>query len=271
MEQYDNESGLIEYYADLPSLNVYTAENGGAYYAFKKPESFMNYLLREGAITAEQRQHYFRGGAIKVDYDDLSVALYKMMYSLAYPGTGKDQFVAKDDVLALSHSRMYREFGLNKNMLGRLLYYFDESMLDFGNENTGSFNSFDAASVLARFSTTDPAQGERRADAVGEIIELCRSGNVDNNRVLDLLQTLVPELSLEERRRAVDKLARISADGEWGDTETAEGVFYLASLITGDEPNPEERIEAAHEMGRAVRGGRPGRRDLARPDGHDRT
>ena len=108
--------------------------------------------------------------------------------------------------------------------------------------------SFDAASVLARFSAADPIVGEERATAVGEIIAQHKSGRTDNARVLDLLHTVAPELSVAERREAADKLAAISADGQWGEAETAEGVFYLASLITGDEPNPGERIEAAHEM-----------------------
>ena len=109
-------------------------------------------------------------------------------------------------------------------------------------------NSFDAASALARFSTADPKEGEERADAVGQTIKQYQSGDVDQARVLDLLQTIAPELSIAERREAADKLARISADDQWDEGETAEGVFYLASLITGDEPNPGERIEAAHEM-----------------------
>ena len=34
----------------------------------------------------------------------------------------------------------------------------------------------------------------------------------------------------------------------WDEWEAANVVFYLASIITGDEPNPGERIEAAHEL-----------------------
>ena len=108
--------------------------------------------------------------------------------------------------------------------------------------------SFDAASVLARFSTSDPVEGEQRADAVGDIIALHNTGNPDTARILVLLQTIAPELSISERRQAADKLASISEDGQWDEGETAKGIFYLASLITGEEPNPEERIEAAHEM-----------------------
>ena len=102
--------------------------------------------------------------------------------------------------------------------------------------------------MLARFSTDDSAVGEERADAVAQIIAQHKPGNPDSARVLDLLHTIAPELSISERKQAADKLASISEDGQWNEAETAEGVFYLASLITGDEPNPEERIEAAHEM-----------------------
>ena len=108
--------------------------------------------------------------------------------------------------------------------------------------------SFDTASVLARFSTHDPSVGEARADAVSEIIAQHRAGSVDSDRVLELLHTIAPELSIDERRRAADELARLSADDQWDENATVEGVFYLATLITGDEPNPQERIEAAHEM-----------------------
>ena len=109
-------------------------------------------------------------------------------------------------------------------------------------------NSFDAVSALARFSTADPTEGEERADAVGQTIKQYQSGDVDQARALDLLHTIAPELSIEERKEAADKLAQISGDDQWDEGETAEGVFYLASLITGDEPNPGERVEAAHEM-----------------------
>ena len=113
---------------------------------------------------------------------------------------------------------------------------------------TPSSSSFDAASVLARFSTSDPSEGEARADAAGRIIALYRSGDTDANRVLDLLHTMAPELSIEERRRAWDQLKLLSKDDEWDELEAASAVFYLGAIITGDEPNPEERIEAAQEI-----------------------
>ena len=124
------------------------------------------------------------------------------------------------------------------------LSYFDDEDTDA----SLSGDSFDAASVLARFSTPDPVEGEARADAAGEIIARYKSGASDIERVLDLLHIMAPELSIGERRRAWQELERLSEDDEWDEIEAASAVFYLGSIITGDEPNPEERIEAAQEM-----------------------
>ena len=108
--------------------------------------------------------------------------------------------------------------------------------------------SFNAASTLARFSTPDPWEGELRADAASEIIARYQSGAAEINRVLDLLQIMAPELSIDERRRAWDRLEQLAGDDELDAIEAASAVFYLGSLITGDEPNPRERIEAAQKI-----------------------
>ena len=134
-------------------------------------------------------------------------------------------------------------------MLNWLVEETSTSVLPFGDSSQTYFtDSFDASSVLARFSTSDPIEGERRASAVGEIIAQHKFGNVDTDRVLDLLHTIAPELSIEERREAADELAQLSENEKWDESDAARGVFYLSSLVTGDEPNADERIEAAHEM-----------------------
>ena len=111
-----------------------------------------------------------------------------------------------------------------------------------------SGGSFDAASVLARFSTSDAVQGERRAAASSAIVAQYTSGDVDEAQILDLLHTMAPELSLSERRQAADALAALSDDGEWDDAETLAAVNHLAGLVTGNAPNPQERIAAANQM-----------------------
>ena len=118
-----------------------------------------------------------------------------------------------------------------------------------------AYDSFDAASILARFSTDDALEGEARAAAASEILARYGSGKPDAARILDLLHTMAPELSIDERRRAVAELSRLSDGGEWGEANAARAVFYLGALITGDEPNPEERVAAAQEMVALYRSG----------------
>ena len=111
-----------------------------------------------------------------------------------------------------------------------------------------SHASVAAASMLARFSTDDAWEGERRATAVEEIIAQHASGNVDSERVLDLLHTVSPELSINERRRAAAELSRLSEDDNWSTADAASAAEHLAELVTGDEINSQERIAAAQQM-----------------------
>ena len=129
----------------------------------------------------------------------------------------------------------------------RLLHWL-VGKIDFSRASQPSFSSFDAATLLARFSTDDALEGEARAAAASEILAQYKSGEADTARMLDLLHTVAPELSIDERRRAADELAHISEDDEWDAVDAANAAFYLGSVITGDEPNPEERVEAANEM-----------------------
>ena len=147
-------------------------------------------------------------------------------------------------------------FGDNKDAGLRLLQWLverDEPSAresQSGDSVTLPGGSFDAASLLARFSTTfiSSEEGEKRANAVGHILAEHRSGNTNTERVIDLLHIISPELSITARRQAAANLANLSENDKWDEEDTAEGVFYLASVITGDEPNPGERMEAAYEM-----------------------
>lgn len=109
-------------------------------------------------------------------------------------------------------------------------------------------SSFDTASILARFSTADALEGERRADAAGEIVAQYEFGNPDTERALGLMHVIAPELSIEERRRAAAELAQLSEDGEWDEHDTYDATQHLAAIIMGEEVNAEGRIAAANEM-----------------------
>lgn len=114
--------------------------------------------------------------------------------------------------------------------------------------NSTPDDSFNAASILARFSTDDAREGERRADAVEEIIAQHASGRVNTGRVLDLLHTVSPELSLGERRQAAAELARLSEDDNWSAGDAASAVEHLAELVSGKGINSRERVAAAEQM-----------------------
>ena len=149
--------------------NIYAAKSGGLSIGANNARQFLDYLLKEGVISPELRRTFLSGGDIKVYLDDLTVAVYKLTQSKYRHGMEKD-------------------FDLTSGEIDYLLYYFDESMLDSSSRAKGSNGSFDAASLLTRFSTIDPAQGEKRADAVDQLIAQHRTGNPDGSRVLDLLQ-----------------------------------------------------------------------------------
>ena len=105
------------------------------------------------------------------------------------------------------------------------------------------------AIMLARLSTSNAVEGENRAAAASDILTLLKSGrSAYSTEVFDLLNTIAPELSIEARQEAVDELARLSEDDDWGEDETVSAVLQLSAVITGNEVNSGERIDAAHEM-----------------------
>ena len=142
----------------------------------------------------------------------------------------------EDHIIALAENE-----AAGLRLLGWLIELPDSSVVHPG-------NSFDAASILARFSITDALEGEARAGAVEEIVARYKSGYTDTEHLLDLLHTVAPELSIEERRNSAQLLAQIAEDGSWDEKQTAQGVFYLATLIAGEEPNAEERLSAAQNL-----------------------
>ena len=117
----------------------------------------------------------------------------------------------------------------HREAVSRMLNWLVEEEL--GSKALPTDRSFDTASVLARFSTSDPAVVEARSDAVSEIVSMYIEGNAGREQILDLLHTMSPELSINERRKAADELNRIAYDGTRDAAETEEGVLYLATLI----------------------------------------
>ena len=62
------------------------------------------------------------------------------------------------------------------------------------------------------------------------------------------MNKLAPELSADERRRAVNNLSRLADGGEWNKRKTSDAVEQIAVIITGNEVSGAQRIAAAKEL-----------------------
>ncbi len=107
----------------------------------------------------------------------------------------------------------------------------------------------DAATVLARSYADDEAESERRADAADDLMTRFDNRELDSGRALDLLDTIAPGASIDERRQAAERLAKLSAiSGDWNAEQRMEAANELMRLIAGDEPDAGRRVEAAREL-----------------------
>ena len=125
----------------------------------------------------------------------------------------------------------------------------NELSKQYEERDTAAKREMDTAALLARLSATDDAESERRADAAAELRTRFDNRELDSGRALDLLDTIAPGASINDRREAADKLARLSAaSGDWNAEQRTEAANELFRLITGNEPDAERRVEAAREM-----------------------
>ena len=207
--------GNIELFADFPSHNYYGAGRGGSKMEYLNP--LMSHLLKEGVITAEQNRHYFLGGALKVDLDDLSVVVFKLMYSRGYSGLGRHQSVDIDELVELSAPRMLEEFHLSGNEIKTLLYYFDESMLD---SDDGSDGASDESYVRIRDGSLETVVTDDQGNTTRVRID-----SVDAEEFLDYLLSQ-GKITIEQRDAYGDHheltiSLRDAADlFEWAETDS---------------------------------------------------
>ena len=125
----------------------------------------------------------------------------------------------------------------------------NELSKQYEERDTAAKREMDTAALLAKLSATDDAESERRADAAAELRTRFDNRELDSGRALDLLDTIAPGASIDDRREAADKLARLSAaSGDWNAEQRTEAANELFRLITGSEPDAERRVEAAREL-----------------------
>ena len=120
-----------------------------------------------------------------------------------------------------------------------------------------AFAPFDAAVVLAMYSSTDDIEADRRASSVRELTTYAERGDMDTTTVLGLLDDIAPEASVGERQEAARRLVGISEDlnGELTPEQSMEVANALSKLITGHGIDAEQRTEAARKMVRLSQSG----------------
>ena len=185
--------GTIVCYADFPSLNIYAAKTGGATLSFSNHEFLMDYFLKEGVITNEQREDYSRGLKVTASYDDVSVAIYKLLQIKGYDGMAKD-------------------LSLFEAEIEELLYHFDESLLV--SDDSSDYPMYNDSYVVISDGSLETVV----TDASGNTTRV-KIGTVDAGEFLDYLlsqgkitveqrneygDTHRLKLSLEDAREAAD-------------------------------------------------------------------
>ena len=110
--------------------------------------------------------------------------------------------------------------------------------------------------ILARFSTSDAGQSERRESAARELSDRFDDGDLDEDRALSLLDTIAPGASIDARKKAARRLAALSAErGRSGAERGAEAANEVARLITGHGIDAERRIGAARALATGIKNG----------------
>ena len=115
-------------------------------------------------------------------------------------------------------------------------------------------SAMDATVVLARYSIADPWEGSRRAAAARELTERFNRGDMDSKDALDLLHDIAPEWAVSERRKAADRLAKLS-EGEMTDGKMMAAANELTRLVSGTGLEVEQRVGAARELSEHINSG----------------
>ena len=117
-----------------------------------------------------------------------------------------------------------------------------------GDGELTSEQSLQAANELARLITGHGIDAEQRAEAAREMVRLSQSGELNADTAAELMDTIAPEWSIEERKEALGYLAWQFSEGEW-DADSAQRTAEEGyTLITGGEIQIESRVEASVEL-----------------------
>ena len=160
---------------------------------------------------------------------------------------------ASPDAFDLKYAEL-RTQGKSHKAATELAKIYADGATDNGTPD-GTQHTLDAAVILAKFSATDPHESKQREQAAEELKMRFESRDLDAGRALNLLGTITPEASIEDRRELATSLAELSRAANGNDRTTMEAGNGLIGLIVGNANDAERRIKAANELARRANGG----------------
>ena len=126
----------------------------------------------------------------------------------------------------------------------------EEQLAIWNSSATDSDQAITAAVVLARYSTSDEEEAEWRSRAAQDVAWQVERGDLTNKEALYLLHTIAPEFSISQRKRAADRLTRISESngGELTPSQRMQVANELTRIVTGHGIDASRRMDAARQM-----------------------
>ena len=116
-------------------------------------------------------------------------------------------------------------------------------------------SEMEATVILARLSTSDAGQSERRETAARELADRFDDGDLDSDRALTLLDIIAPGASVSQRKEAARRLSALSSGGGSKSERSMEAANEVSRLITGHGIDAERRIDAARALAVGLRNG----------------
>ena len=101
---------------------------------------------------------------------------------------------------------------------------------------------------LASLITGDQPNPGERIEAAHEMVALYEAGDLDAETSLDLMDTIAPGLSINERRQAAAALAKLSSVDDWGAADRMAAASEVFRLVTGVPLDAEGRLGAAVDL-----------------------
>ena len=116
------------------------------------------------------------------------------------------------------------------------------------NEDWDGQDALEAAEEVSRLITGDRIEAVKRIEAAKELTRRHKSGDLDADSALNLMNDIAPGLSINKRREAAGNLISISKSENWNADTPMQAAESTFQLVTGDELNFDKRRDAAVDL-----------------------